>query len=89
VCVFAAEGGHLDCLRFAHEEALVPMNKNVLKAALNFNNMDCYQYAKSKGCPESSSDESETEDDDDDDEEEEVDLVTEDDDDEEEEEEED
>ena len=71
VCVLAAEGGHLDCLRFAHEEALVPMNNNVLKAALNFNNMDCYQYAKSKGCPESSSDESETEDDDDDEEEEE------------------
>jgi len=71
VCVLAAEGGHLDCLRFAHEEALVPMNKNVLKAALNFNNMDCYHYAKSKGCPESSSDESETEDDDEEEEEEE------------------
>ena len=78
VCTAAARGGHLECLRYAHEIALVPLKSIVLRVCFN---MNCYKYARSRGCPESSSDDFEEDDDvvddddddDDDDEEEEED----------------
>jgi len=52
ICVGAAKGGCLECLQFLHEEKHVPLNIHVCKQALKFNHMDCYQYARSKGCPD-------------------------------------
>jgi hypothetical protein len=52
ICIDAAKGGCLECLQFLHEEKHVPLNIHVCKQALKFNHMDCYQYARSKGCPD-------------------------------------
>ena len=52
ICVAAAEGGSLECLRFLHEELHSHLNRHVCKQALKFNHMDCYQYARSRGCPD-------------------------------------
>ena len=53
ICVAAARGGSLECLRFLHEEMHIPfVNSYVCKQALKFNHMDCYQYARERGAPD-------------------------------------
>ena len=52
ICVGAAEGGCLECLRFLHEEKHIPLNEHVCKQALKFNHEDCYQYARDRGAPD-------------------------------------
>ena len=53
ICVAAARGGCLECLRFLHEEMHIPFwSVRVCKQALKFNHEDCYQYARSRGAPD-------------------------------------
>jgi len=53
ICVAAAKGGSLECLRFLHEEMHIPfVSVRLCKQALKFNREDCYQYARSRGAPD-------------------------------------
>jgi len=49
-CEWAAERGHLNCLKYLHEVG-APWNDRTLKKALAGGHMECYNYAKEHGCP--------------------------------------
>ena len=46
----AAENGHLDCLKYAHENGCEWNVWTTLKAAYN-GHLDCLRYAIENGCP--------------------------------------
>ena len=49
-CASAAGNGHLDCLKYAHENGC-PWDENTCaKAAIN-GHLDCLKYAHENGCP--------------------------------------
>jgi len=50
-CEWAAERGHLNCLKFLHEQGC-PWDFQTLKKARARGHMECYNYAKDHGCPE-------------------------------------
>lgn len=50
VCVQAVEGGHLECLRFAHENGWF-CSKAVTEAAVQFGRPACLKYAFQHQCP--------------------------------------
>lgn len=50
-CIFAASGGHLECLRFLHESANCQMNENVCQEAAKGGHVECLKYAVEQGCP--------------------------------------
>ncbi len=49
-CEYAAEYGHLDCLRYAHENGCHWDEVTCIRAT-NHGNLDCLRYAHENGCP--------------------------------------
>ncbi len=49
-CRFAAEKGHLDCLRYAHENGC-PWDEYTCRGAVENGRLDCLHYAYENGCP--------------------------------------
>jgi hypothetical protein len=52
-CYHAAASGHLDCLKFAHENgcSLGPGGQCACAAALRVGHLECFRYAHESGCP--------------------------------------
>jgi hypothetical protein len=52
-CYHAAANGHLDCLKFAHENgcSLGPGDECACGAALRNGHLECFKYAHENGCP--------------------------------------
>ena len=49
-CLFAALNGHLDCLRYAHENGC-PWDKRTCDNAAYYGHLECLKYAHENGCP--------------------------------------
>ena len=49
-CTMAAKGGHLNCLKFLHENKC-RWSKNTAKAASNYGHLDCLIYLHEHNCP--------------------------------------
>ena len=49
-CNTAAENGHLECLKFAHQNGCF-WDKDTCKAAAGGGHLECLQYAHQNGCP--------------------------------------
>jgi len=50
VAAAAAANGHLDCLKYAHENGF-PWNAATCSAAVEAGHLECLQYALEQGCP--------------------------------------
>ena len=48
---FAAENGHLDCLKYLHETAKAPWDDDAVREAHENNHTDCVQYLLDNNCP--------------------------------------
>ncbi len=48
--LYAAENGHLDCLKYAHDNGC-PWNIHTTLFAAKNNHLDCLKYAHENGCP--------------------------------------
>ena len=48
--LFAARNGHLDCLKYAHENECPWDPKTTLRASM-YGHLDCLKYAHENGCP--------------------------------------
>ena len=46
----AAEGGHVECLKYAHEQGC-PWNQNTCRNAALGGHLECLKYAHEQGCP--------------------------------------
>ena len=51
VCACAVKKGHLNMLRFLHENSLSPWDSSVCRMAALFGSLDCLRYALMNGCP--------------------------------------
>ena len=49
-CSYAAEGGHLECLKYAHEKGC-PWDAKTCSEAAQRGHLECLKYAHEKGCP--------------------------------------
>ena len=49
-CYSAASNGHIECLRYAHENGC-PWDEQTCSDAVSNGHMDCAQYARDNGCP--------------------------------------
>ena len=47
----AAKKGHLDCLRYAHENVWSPLNEKICLTAAENGHLDCLRYAHENGAP--------------------------------------
>ena len=50
-CSNAAENGHLDCLKYLHETAKAPWNRDAVREAHENNHPECVQYLLDNDCP--------------------------------------
>ena len=50
-CGIAAQFGHLECLKYLHEEAKAPWDSSVLHFAHRNKHLECLRYAIEKKCP--------------------------------------
>ena len=50
-CEYAAAFGHLDCLKYLHETAKVPMNEDAIREAHFNDHPECLQYLLDNDCP--------------------------------------
>jgi hypothetical protein len=51
-CAYAAENGHLECLKYLHEEAEAPWDEMTLHGAKHYSKrIDCLNYAIEQKCP--------------------------------------
>ena len=51
-CACAAENGHLECLKYLHEEAEAPWDEMTLHGAKHYSkHIDCLNYAIEQKCP--------------------------------------
>ena len=50
IAAMAARGGHLDCLRYLHEQGC-PWDKYTCSEAARGGHLDCLKYAHEQGCP--------------------------------------
>ena len=50
ICVWAASNGHLECLKYAHENGCCWDEDTCYKAAYN-GHLECLKYAHENGCP--------------------------------------
>jgi hypothetical protein len=51
---YAAEKGHLECLKYLHEKVGCPWSSETTKAAAENGHLECLKYAHKNGCPWSS-----------------------------------
>ena len=51
MCEFAAKHGRLDCLKYLHETAKVPWDKDAVREAHDYNHPECLQYLLDNDCP--------------------------------------
>ena len=49
--MWAAEKGHLDCLKHLHETAKAPWDENAVREAHKKNHPECLQYCLDNDCP--------------------------------------
>jgi len=49
-CLFAASNGHLECLKYAHENGC-PWDKRTCDNTARYGHLDCLEYAHERGCP--------------------------------------
>ena len=49
-CANAAENGHLECLKYAHEHGC-PWNEETCSFAAMHGHLECLKYARERGCP--------------------------------------
>ena len=49
-CSYAAKNGHLDCLKYAHENGC-PWDEDTCTNAAENGHLDCLIYAHENGCP--------------------------------------
>jgi hypothetical protein len=56
-CIFAADGGHLECLKYAHQAGckLTAVDSCSCRVALERGSTECFLYACKNGCPAGSS----------------------------------
>ena len=50
-CKYAAEKGHLDCLKYLHETAKAPWNFRAVRVARENKHFECVQYLLDNTCP--------------------------------------
>ena len=50
-CAWAADGGHLEVLKYLREEAKAPWDSSVLHFAHRNKHLECLRYAIGKKCP--------------------------------------
>ena len=50
-CEYAAEKGHLDCLKYLHETAKAPWDEDAVREAHENNQPECLQYLLDNDCP--------------------------------------
>ena len=50
-CEYAAENGHLDCLKYLHETAKAPWDYEAVRYAHENNQTECLQYLLDNDCP--------------------------------------
>ena len=50
-CERAAENGHLDCLKYLHETAKAPWDKEAVRYAHENKHPECLQYCLDNDCP--------------------------------------
>ena len=50
-CMYAAENGHLDCLKYLHETAKAPWDYWAVRVAHKNNHTECLQYLLDNNCP--------------------------------------
>ena len=50
-CRWAAEYGHLDCLKYLHETAKAPWDSEAVRRAHKNNHLECLQYLLDNNCP--------------------------------------
>jgi hypothetical protein len=50
-CSNAAENGHLDCLKYLHEDVKAPWNCEAVQMARENNHSECLQYLLDNDCP--------------------------------------
>ena len=50
VCEFAAQNGHIDCLKYAHQQG-TSLTSKVCEFAAQNGHIDCLQYAHANNCP--------------------------------------
>jgi hypothetical protein len=48
-CTLAAANGHLQCLKYLHENEFA-WDANVCNSAYKNGHMECFEFARSKGC---------------------------------------
>ena len=48
ICYYASKRGHINCLRYAHENGCM-LNNKCYKVALKYNHLDCAKYIKKNG----------------------------------------
>jgi len=51
VSKWAAEKGHLDCLKYLHETAKAPLSSGAVRVAHENNHPECLQYLLDNDCP--------------------------------------
>ena len=49
--MWAAENGHLDCLKHLHETAKAPWDSDAVRYAHKNNQTECLQYLLDNNCP--------------------------------------
>ena len=49
-CYYATQNGHLECLKYAHENGC-PWDKSICLEASRYGHLECLKYAHENGCP--------------------------------------
>ena len=50
-CAYAAQGGHLEVLKYLHEEVKAPWDEDAIREAHENNRIECLQYLLDNDCP--------------------------------------
>ncbi|XP_050438601.1 ankyrin repeat and SOCS box protein 12-like isoform X4 [Adelges cooleyi] len=50
ICAAASSNGHLECLKYLHENGC-PWNETTTLNAVSYGHLECLRYAIQNGCP--------------------------------------